>query len=106
MSKSNNKNSKKIISLLLEAFNRSEGEYSAIPQCCIEGYISGRTYMNVRNSLNEKDQKKLEKWNYVPCEKCFKQSKVVKIKDNGTSAQGKVMLAIADFYRSQAEINK
>jgi len=67
-----NENLSGIIFALQEALNRIEGEYSNIPYCCIEGYISGRTYMNVKNSLSEKDQKKLQKWEYVPCEKCFK----------------------------------
>ena len=84
----------KIIDNLWEAYDRIEGKHSNIPDCCVEGFISGRTYITVHASLSEKDQKKLEKWTYVPCEKCLKNNKKNKLKINGTSLQGQLLRTI------------
>ena len=81
------------LSALREALDRIEGVYSNIPECCIEGFINGRTYLNVRNSLKEKDQKKLEKWHYVPCEDCFKKNNVNELQRNGMSDLGQIIFA-------------
>ncbi len=82
------------IESIQEAIDRIEGEYSNIPFCCIDGYISGRTYASVLNSLDESDQKKLQKWNYVPCNKCFKENKRNKLKKNGMSDIGHILIAV------------
>jgi len=88
-----------VMSNIKIALDIIEGRYSNIPDCCIEGFLDGRTYMNVRNSLSEKDQKKLERWQYVPCEKCFKKNKHNELKQNGTSIYGKILMAIIDSLR-------
>jgi len=100
MSKS--KNLYYTISALKEAFDRLEGEHSNIPNCCVEGFISGRTYMNVRNSLSsEKDLKKLDKWGYVPCDKCFKKNNKNKIKLNGRSEIGTIIFSIMEVLQTR-----
>ncbi len=45
--------------------------------------------------LNE-GKKKLEKWEYVPCEKCFKKNKRNKLKE-GTSEIGFILYSIMDL---------
>ena len=85
-----------IISALIEALDRLEGQYSNIPLCCIEQFTAGRTYINFKETLKPKDQKKLDKWNYVPCDECFKDNKINKLKLNGTSIHGRVLMAIID----------
>lgn len=87
---------------LQKAFDLIEGQYSNIPDCCIEGYLEGRTYMNVLNSMTEKDQKKLHKWHYVPCKKCFKENKINKLKTNGTSVYGQVIWALMDSLKENS----
>lgn len=98
-----NYNRIKIINSLRDAFDRIEGEYSGIPVCCLEGYISGRTYMNVRNCLDEKGQKKLLKWNYVPCEQCFKKNKICELKQNGISHRGQMLMALIETFKNEEE---
>ena len=44
-------------------------------------------------------QKKLLKWEYVPCETCFKNNKVNKLKKNGTSHRGRIILALMDTFQ-------
>jgi len=60
------------------------------------------TYKKFRESLSEKDRKKLDKnpmkWQYVPCMSCFKKNRSVKIKHNGVSLHGRmIMTLIEDF---------
>jgi hypothetical protein len=86
---------------LQKALDRIEGEYSNIPYCCIDGYISGRTYMNVRNNLSKKQQEKLHKWEYVPCEKCFKKNKVNKLNKNGKSDIGEMLCSLIDILNNR-----
>ncbi len=85
---------RKAVKALETAYDLIEGQNSNIPECCIEGYLNGRTYMNVRNSLPEKSIKKLSKWHYVPCEKCYKKNKRNELKMNGMSDCGKMIRAL------------
>lgn len=85
-----------MVKALFYAFDWSEGRYSAIPDCCIEEYSAGKYYTKFKETLSEKDQKKLDKWNYVPCNKCFKKNNLVKIKNNGTSLHGRVIMSLID----------
>ena len=89
------------ISSLRKAYDTLEGIHSNIPECCIEGYLSGRTWMNVKNSLSEKQQEKLYKWKYVPCEKCFKKNKVKELKLNGVSIYGKMINALIESIETE-----
>ncbi len=89
-----NKNTKLAIKALQEVINRLEGEHSGLPQCCIEVFVSGRTSHEFRETLSEKNQKKYNAWGYVPCDKCFKNNKKVKIKMNGTSHRGEILYAV------------
>ena len=91
-------NRQMILNALFEAFDRIEGEYSGMPQCCIDVFVNGRTAYDFNESLSAKDQKKYRKWNYVPCDDCFKTNKVAKIKNNGTSHRGKMIMAIAETF--------
>jgi len=96
MSKNKIKNLSAAIQSLRNCIDRLEGEYSNIPDCCIEQYIAGQTYISLYNSINVKDQKKLQKWDYVPCQKCFKNNKRNKLKE-GTSDIGCVLYSILDL---------
>lgn len=89
-----NKNTKLAIKALQEVINRLEGEYSGLPQCCIEVFVAGRTAYSFRESLTPKNQEKYTGWGYVPCDKCFKRNKKVKIKMNGTSHRGEILYAV------------
>jgi len=89
-----NENLKKARTLLQDAYDMIEGDYSNIPGCCIEVFVAGRTYQNFREELSSKDQLKLEQWEYVPCDKCFKHNKSNKINKNGRSDLGDMLLTI------------
>ena len=91
------------IEALREALDRNEGVYSNIPVCCIESYLDGRTYAGFKNILNPKEQKKLEKWEYVPCDVCFKKEKINKLKHNGMSDVGRMISAIISILKEKGE---
>ena len=95
MSKSNKKQTKKaIIDCLQNALDYLEGEHSNIPLCCIGSFVIDKsTYESFRSKLSKKDQKKLLKWEYVPCETCFKNNKVNDLNKNGTSDLGQILRA-------------
>jgi len=80
--------------LLQDAYDMIEGDYSNIPGCCIEVFVSGRTYQNFLEELSTKDQLKLQQWEYVPCDKCFKHNKRNKLNKNGRSDVGHMLLTI------------
>ena len=88
------KNLSAAFSLLKDVFDRVEGRHSNIPDCCIETFVAGRTYMEFKNELSEKDQRKLDQWGYVPCNDCFKKNKKQEILLNGTSDLGEMILAL------------
>lgn len=97
-----NKN-EKILENLRKSLDWCEGKYSGLPDCCIQEYVNGMTYKKFRDCLSEKDRKKLDKntlkWQYVPCMNCFKKNKSVKIKHNGVSLQGRmIMTLMEDFF--------
>ena len=94
-----NKNEDRIVTYLKDAYDRAEGQYSNIPKCCIEDFIGGRTYNLFMQCLSEKDQKKLLKWEYVPCDKCFKNNKINKLKKNGTSMIGIQIGRLIEFIK-------
>ena len=89
------------IQRLIDAYDRIEGMYSNIPLCCIREFLNGQTYSELMESLNKKDQKKLLKWEYVPCEKCFKNNKINKLKKNGTSLTGTIIMSLVESLRSE-----
>lgn len=89
------------INHLQKALDILEGQYSNIPDCCIAGYLDGRTYMNVRNSLPEKQIGKLNKWHYVPCESCFKKNKKNELKLNGMSVRGQIITTLINTLKEQ-----
>jgi len=102
---SNNDFNKKILKDLWTAFDRIEGEYSGIPKCCIEVYISGRTAHEFYMSLDDKGKKKYDNsWQYVPCDKCFKNNKKAKIKKNGTSLKGEMLRTIMASIKKNGDV--
>lgn len=101
MSNANNLLIARAIMSLKDAYNLLEGQYSNIPNCCIEGYIKGRTWSNVRNSIPEKEVKKLSKWHYVPCEKCYESNNINKLKTNGTSDLGKIIFSLIEILENR-----
>ena len=90
---------------LNDAFDRIEGMYSNIPLCCIREFISGQTYSGLMETLNKKDQKKLSKWHYVPCEKCFKKNRINKLKMNGTSEVGQIVNSFIAILQNRRKSN-
>lgn len=94
-------NTKLAVDYLMAAFDNIEGEYSNIPGCCIDEFVNGRTYQGFYETLNKKDQKKLDGWGYVPCDDCFKNNKKNKIKKNGTSPYGKMIFAMVESLRGE-----
>jgi hypothetical protein len=92
---SRHKYKNQILNDLWRAYDRIEGEYSGIPECCVEVYINGRTAHEFYISLDEKGKKKYDNtWQYVPCDKCFKENKKAKVKKNGTSFRGEILRTI------------
>ncbi len=100
-----NKNLNAAAKCLRDAFDRIEGEFSNIPHCCVAAFIDGRTYYDFKQSLkDEKDLKKLDKWGYVPCDKCFAKPKGrrKKIKLNGCSSKGvRILQLLQELYRGE-----
>ena len=94
-----------IIKMLSEIYDRCEGEYSGIPQCCIDEYVTGKTYNSFMDGLSKSDQKKLLKWTYVPCDKCFKKGKEGKVKKNGRSDTGDMIAALIEIFQKREEQN-
>lgn len=102
MSKSRtNKLEKEAINHFIKAYDIIEGIYSGIPECCIRGFLDGRTYANVYNCLNDKQKHKLDKFNYVPCEKCLKADKITKVKNNGTSLAGEIIFTLINDIKNK-----
>lgn len=84
------RNRQKIIKLLWEVYDRLEGNYSNIPDCCVEAFIGGRTYAGVQENMSDEQVRKLHKWKYVPCEDCFKNDRINKV-IKGKSTKGSVV---------------
>ena len=89
---------KKVLNHLWDAYDRMEGEYSGIPECCVESYLDGRTAWDFEETLSEKDKKKYKSWHYVPCDQCFKENNKHKLKLNGVSIRGQMLRAIIESY--------
>ncbi len=92
--KKTDENLKEAKTLLKDAYDRIEGNYSNIPGCCIEVFVCGRTYQNFVEELSAKDKLKLDEWGYVPCDACFKANRKNKINKNGRSDLGYMLLTI------------
>lgn len=81
--------------MLNDAFDWSQGKHSGIPECCIHVFLNGRIYHDFSKTLTEKDRIRLHKnWEYVPCDACFKYKKGGKVKKNGTSLVGKMLMTL------------
>jgi len=91
------------IKFLRDLYDKNEGEHSGIPECCINEFLSGTTYIKFYESLDDKDQKKLDKWNYVPCPKCFKTKKPQKPKLNGVSEAGLLIHALLAIFEQRKQ---
>lgn len=88
-------NLKEAKQLLQDAYDRIEGRYSNIPGCCIEVFISGRTYIEFLGELEtNKEKLKASEWEYVPCDACFKANRKNKLNKNGRSDLGYMLLTI------------
>jgi len=99
-----------LIVSLLQAFDAVEGVYSGIPECCIVPFMYGRNAENLRTEIKNKKNKKqllenLKSFNYVPCDNCLKNKKVAKLKHNGISPQGRVLLALADGFTGKKDLD-
>lgn len=97
---------KMLYEALYKAYNVAEGQFSNIPDCCIEAFNNGRTWAFVRNSLPNKEEKKrvADKWDYVPCEACLASgnSRPLKI---GDSSIGEMLLYLMEKVVKQDEEN-
>lgn len=85
--------------MLSKAYDRCEGMYSKIPECCVNAYVDG---LRAKFYMDHKDieiRKKFTGWNYVPCSACFESNNKVKIKHNGVSFQGKIILDLMKYFR-------
>jgi hypothetical protein len=91
---------------LLKAYNIAEGQYSGIPDCCIESFNSGQTYAQVKNSLPSVKERKTfaEIWDYVPCSACLKKGLGGKVK-KGDSPYSKTLLSLMERVIKQDEEN-
>ena len=91
---------------LLKAYNIAEGQYSGIPDCCIESFNNGRTYAQVKNSLKTASERNtfVEMWDYVPCKACLKKGLGGKIKE-GKSPHGRLVLKLMEKVVKQDEEN-
>jgi len=96
-----NENLKKARTLLQDALDIIEGDYSNIPGCCIEVFVAGRTYQEFSNELSQKDKLKLAEWEYVPCNLCFKHNRKNKLNKNGTSDAGYMLLTIMQILKNK-----
>ena len=106
---SNNKYEKNMqyaVYALEEAMNRIAGQHSNIPECCIETYINGRTYIDFENTLNSSEKEKLNKWNYVPCDHCFRTGNISKLKYNGLSDVGEILFSIIKIIERKEKTNE
>lgn len=108
MSKSKKKypyNKKFILKGLQNVFDRIEGEYSNIPECCIEEFIFGTTFHDLKEELEEEDNKdllkKLKKFHYVPCMSCLENAQPNELKFNGTSDLGSVIQSIMKIIKDK-----
>jgi hypothetical protein len=99
-----NENIKKARKMLQDVYDLLEGDHSNIPGCCIEVFISGRTYKNFNDELSEKDQRKLDDWGYVPCDTCFKHNRKNKINLNGTSDCGMMLATIMQILKTKEKL--
>jgi len=87
--------------MLEKAYDRCEGMYSKIPECCIDAYLGGLRAKYYLDNQDPKVRKKIGGWGYVPCEECFKNDKKVKIKRNGVSFQGLLIKELVKFFKGQ-----
>ncbi len=100
-----------LITAIFQALDAVEGVYSGIPECCIVPFMYGRNYQNLLDEIhnNKKHTKKLlknlEAFNYVPCDECLRNKRVVKLKHNGISPQGRVLLALADSFTGKKDLD-
>ncbi len=101
LKKKTDENIKLAKSLLQDAYDRIEGNNSNIPGCCIEVFISGRTYQNFNDELSAKDKLRLDDWEYVPCDSCFKANRKNKINKNGRSDLGYMLLTIMQILENK-----
>lgn len=99
-----------LITTILQAFDAVEGVYSGIPECCIIPFMNGRTYQELMKEISQSnDEKKLMKnlkaFNYVPCYDCLRKKKVAKLKHNGVSPQGRVLMALAEGFTGKKDLD-
>ena len=91
-----NRKQSQLYKALLMAYDVAEGQYSGIPQCCINAYIKGRTWMSLIKNLSKQERDEMSrKYNYVPCAKCVEKGKVVEIRC-GKSNVGTVLLTLLE----------
>lgn len=84
--------------MLSKALERCEGMYSKIPECCITAYIGGLKAKHYLDHSDIKVRNKFSGWGYVPCQECFDAGNKVKIKHNGISFQGKIILQLLHYF--------
>lgn len=98
MSNKPSKNYERAINKLMEALDYLEGQYSGIPPCCVEEFVvKGKTYYEFSSTLDKSDKKRLEKYEYVPCNKCFfSKRKPAVLKHNGRSTQGSILAVLIE----------
>ena len=103
----NMKNKLSLYEQLLKAYNIAEGKYSGIPDCCIQSFIDGRTWQRMINKVRSQ-KKKVEitnNWTYVPCQDCIDNKRYGKVKENGISFMGEILLTLMREVIQQHEKN-
>lgn len=89
-----NRKQKQLYIAILTAYDIAEGQFAGIPQCCIDSYVQGRTWMDFIKTIPEENRKEItKKYNYVPCDKCVKKGKSVEIK-SGQSLVGSALTTL------------
>lgn len=84
---------KRIWDLLIEVVHRVDGEYSGIPECCVEAYVGGR---RARPFFQSKDEAKKRAFQYVPCDECWEAGRAVRLRLNGNSPIAERLLGLMD----------
>jgi hypothetical protein len=91
---------------LLKAYNIAEGRFSGIPDCCIEEFNNGRTWITVMSSLKTKKERQrlTDNWDYVPCEACLKSGNSAQL-IKGDSFAGETLLFLMGKMTKKHEKN-
>lgn len=82
--------------LLREVIDRVEGDHAGIPECCVEVFVGGRQAATFRDTLQGEDLKRMDAYEYVPCDECFRSGRVVQIRKNGHAHVSKKLLRVMD----------